>query len=44
MVTKSIESSVITPLVQDDVNNARSALILTVHILGGALAGVMGLI
>jgi predicted PurR-regulated permease PerM len=43
-ITQSLESWVITPLVQGEVNKLHPALILTVLILGGSIAGIPGLI
>jgi predicted PurR-regulated permease PerM len=43
-ITQSLESWVITPLVQGEVNKLHPAVILTVLILGGSIAGIVGLI
>jgi predicted PurR-regulated permease PerM len=43
-VTQSLETWVITPLVQGEINKLHPMVILTVLILGGALGGVIGLV
>jgi predicted PurR-regulated permease PerM len=43
-ITQSLESWVITPLVQGEVNKLHPAVIVTVLILGGSIAGILGLI
>jgi len=43
-VSQSMETWVITPIIQGEVNKLHPALVLTVLILGGAIAGVVGLI
>jgi predicted PurR-regulated permease PerM len=43
-VTQSLESWVITPLVQGEVNRLHPAVVLTALILGGSIAGIAGLV
>jgi predicted PurR-regulated permease PerM len=43
-ITQSLETWVITPLVQGEINKLRPTVIIIVLILGGAIAGVLGLI
>jgi predicted PurR-regulated permease PerM len=43
-ITQSLESWVITPIVQGEINKLHPAVIITVLILGGSIAGVAGLI
>lgn len=43
-ITQSAESWVITPLVQGEINKLHPAVIITVLILGGAIAGIPGLV